>query len=150
MTRAIHGLILGSVLLVGSPAAVQAHHGGVCWASSRDVGYTNGDREIYAQWAISCHRQVYRIRMNYWVMDCGSYRAAGPVCYSGSYVGGTSHYTWDERFNTAFFSKRLVVSDNFPGTRWYCPESYGLVEFTRGGDVERVYPGGEEANCERL
>jgi hypothetical protein len=143
-------LVLASTLLVMSPTAATAHHGGVCWASSRDVGYTNDNQDIYAQWAISCHRQVYRIRMNYWVMDCGPYREAGPVCYSGEYVGGTSHFLWDERFNTGFFSKRLVVSENFRGYQWYCPESYGTIELTKGGDVERIPGGGEEANCEKL
>ncbi|HEV3474000.1 MAG TPA: hypothetical protein VG602_01365 [Actinomycetota bacterium] len=120
----------------------------MCWASSRDVGYTNGVEDVYAQWAISCHRQVYRIRMNYWVMDCGTFRK--PDCYSGQYVGGTAHFLWDERFNASFFSKRLVVSENFPGYRWYCAESYGTIEFTKGGDVEKIPGGGEEANCKKL
>jgi hypothetical protein len=57
---------------------------------------------------------------------------------------------WDERFNASLFSKQMVVSENFPGNQWYCAESYATIELTKGGDVEKVPGGGEEANCEKL
>jgi hypothetical protein len=144
----IQGVVLASALLVLSPTNAQAHHGGVCWASSRDVGYANSGQDIYAQWAMSCHRQVYRIRMYHWVFECGQF--SSPKCYSGQLVGGTSLYTWDERFNTSFFSKRKIVSQNFSGYRWYCPNSYAVIELAKGGSVEKVYAAGELAYCEKL
>lgn len=148
-TSVIYMLVLASMLLVVSPTTAQAtHQGGVCWSSSRDVGYANNNQDIYAQWAISCHKQVYRIRMYYWVFECGT--LAKPYCYSGSLVGGTSLYTWDEKFNTSYMSRRMTVSQNFPGYRWYCPNSYAVIEFTKGGSVEKVPGGLELYHCEKL
>jgi hypothetical protein len=93
------------------------------------------DGDVGGYHSIGCTPEVYRIRLYFegiycnsdeqW--ECGDPEGPQTVVYS----------TYKECFNTVFCRGRRVMADQDVPASWYCAGTWGLIENTEGGTVER-------------